>query len=161
MTPYDYLKYLIDGDHHWMNRWCCTGSDIYICVSMIISCSWMFYEYVKYGYQNGKMIEYVDNTIIKEHLRTLKTVFIQCGIIHVLSSIISWFWTPYYPICVLMVYNAYCSRKLNSQRTQILLLEAIKTTKISKQEYEEFPTLKQQLQCHIDKLEGSCKWTQS
>mgnify|MGYP001608496573 CR=1 FL=1 len=161
MTPYDSLKYLIDGDGHWMNRWCCTNHDIYLLGFTILACLWMNYEYIRYGINTNKYIKFVEDPILKSHLETLKSILIQCSIIHFVSFIVCWFWTPYYLICVLLLCNSYTTRKLNSQRTQILLLEAIKSTKTPQKEYEEFPTLKQQLQYHIDKLEGSCKWTQS
>lgn len=160
MSYHDIITYLLYGNNTWKNRWNCTGHDLFLCILMIFCCLLSVYECAKYIIKSNKMIKNMDNMLLIGHTELLKCFFGQIIATNILTFIVLWFWTPYYPICVLILYNAYCTHKLNLNRSRMLSSMENKLVKCNEVKSTSDGTLKEQLKYHIDKLEESCKWTQ-
>ena len=140
----------------------------------------MFYEYAKYAYRTSMFADCLrsnnnlSSTLVLQHLNTLKFAVIQCLIIHIISilgyiyllhkittkdEIINYGLYTLIGLC--LIHNFYV-RRLNQERAELIKLEVIKIKELkTENKYEEGTTLRAALQCHIDKLEGSSKWTPS
>ena len=118
------VHYFIDGSGKWMTRWHCTSGDRILLFATLVASLWLFAEYCLYAYQSHlamKRIARHSNVIT--HLRDLRNVFVQCGLIHVLNMIISWFWTPYFAIAILTGFNAMMKRHLNNSKAALLVIQ--------------------------------------
>lgn len=117
------LRYWFDGDGQWMNRWCCTGHDsllFWVMSSLTIA---MFGLYVYYAMQSHFATRSVKECHFVSHLKSLRNVFLLCGLIHVINSVLSW-WIPiYYSICVLMVVNIWQCVNLVLRKSEIIAIQ--------------------------------------
>lgn len=151
---------------------------VYLINGVLLSC--MFYEYARYAYRTNLFSEYLKNNndvssnIVINHLKTLKWAVIQCLLIHIISIcgyvyLFSKIDNPnnivlyglYFVIILSFIHNFYV-RKLNKERAELIKLEIIKISNVNQpSSYTEMNTLREALQCHINKLEGANKWTPS
>lgn len=111
------LTYLIYGAGYWHSRWCSTGHDLPLLVFTILSCSWMVYEYGCYAYQNHKIVQHTPDSAYRTHSISCRDVFIECGLIYILSSIVAW-WVPTYWVIVFMfLHSAKTTHGLNKAKS--------------------------------------------
>lgn len=102
-----------------MNRWCCTNEDLALAVCMIVSCSWMVFEYSRFAWTNHQTFsDRTVESVYRSHSINLRNVFVECGTIHVLSSIVAWFLPLYWAMVLLHVHNAFVAHKLNRSASE-------------------------------------------
>lgn len=125
MTPVDTvtLMYWIHGDGEWMNRWHCSGGDLAACVAMCSACLLMFTSYLVYAAKNHYELRLVKESSFRNHLIRLRNVFLVCGTIHVLDSVICWFIPIYYIIATAMLINTIQCVYLIISKDEILAIK--------------------------------------
>lgn len=117
------FRYWIDGDGAWMARWGCSGHDIVAAAFCIVSTVILFATYVLYARQNHQAVKLLQNSLFRSHVIELRNVFLLCGAIHVISSVLSW-WKPlYYVTSISMLFNSWQCWTLTRSKKQILAIQ--------------------------------------
>lgn len=106
-----------------MTRWHCTSEDLALCIVTIVAASLMFGLYVYYAIQSHLATRTIKESHFVAHLRSLRNVFLVCGAIHLLSSAVSWFWTPYWFIVAAMLVNCGQCIALISSKSKVLAIQ--------------------------------------
>lgn len=90
-----------------MSRWHCTGFDFLACTVCIAATLLMLGLYWVYARQSHVGLRYVKASAFRDHLVESRNVFLVCGMIHALTSIVSWFMPIYYLAAAAMVFNSW------------------------------------------------------
>jgi hypothetical protein len=123
MERYFSIRYWFDGNESWCNRWLCTDGDILLCIATILATLWMATEYVRYARKNHQRIQNNCHVAFVRHITRLRNVFVQCGAIHIIGSVVSWPLPVYWVLVALTVYNAFDSRRLNTSKDFLIAIE--------------------------------------
>lgn len=119
------VSYWITGDGQWAPRWDCSSHDWLLAAVTISTIIFMAWEYGVYAHKCDKMFKLLPEGASKSHVMYLRKVFLQCLSIHVVMNVVAWVVTPYYLLSLLVLYNAFQTRKLNHSKTLILHIQEI------------------------------------
>lgn len=113
---YEVLSYSLWGGCRWMNRTHCTHGDLAIKWATIIGALWMAYEYLIVAINSHRLAHGKPPSAFLNHHIAMRNVFLECGAIHILGAVASWWFTPYWIIAVLYFHNAMQTRWFNRNR---------------------------------------------
>lgn len=117
------IEYWINGAGFWADRFHCASYDLLLASSSIIFACILFFLYVAYAIYTNEAISLVKNKLFKKHLQELRTVFITCGFIHILNSVLFWFYPMYWVIVFVMIFNIYNMHKLLIYKRDLLKIQ--------------------------------------
>ena len=106
-----------------MNRWHCTGGDVLAAATLVSSCLFMVVLYAIYAKRNHQSLAKVKQSSFRSHLIELRNVFVACGAIHALNSIIGWFVPLHYIAAIAMLGNSIQCLYLLRSKKEILAIE--------------------------------------
>lgn len=121
------LRYFLDGAGQWADRWTCTGQDVFLAATTISAALLMFAMYVWYAWQTHVALRYVREIHFRYHLHQTRNVFLLCGFIHIMNSVVAWVAPVYFLSACLMLANcAVCARLIGSKRIVLSVQSHIK-----------------------------------
>lgn len=119
------FEYWITGNGYHLTRWDCTSHDTWLYIANIVSNGWMSFEYGKYAYYCHKAFKILESSHAKTHMSRLRIVFLQYMTIHLFMSVFSWFCSIYWFTVLLVLFNAYTTRKMNESKIMVLHIQEI------------------------------------
>jgi hypothetical protein len=84
----------------------------------------MFGLYVVYALQTHAAFKLVLENHFRQHLEDLRNVFILCGTIHVVSSVVCWFIPLYYVVSCMLILNCWLTAHLVKSKSAILAIQS-------------------------------------
>lgn len=116
------IEYLLNGGGRWMTRLHCTGHDYYLLWFTIVGATLMITTYFIYAYRTFTCARNKNQTSLYiKHSIWLTVVFVICGMLHLITNVLAWFYTPYYIIAIVYYINAYLTYRLNKSKYQLML----------------------------------------
>lgn len=115
--------YWITGDGAHLTRWHCTSGDTLLMWGTIVASTGLFILYLLYAYKSNLALEYVRESHFRAHLSDLRNVFVICGFIHVLNSVVSWFVPLYWSGVVIMVVNCWQTWALMKSKNDVMAIQ--------------------------------------
>lgn len=89
-----------------------------LCLMMTTGTLAMSWQYAVYAYGNHSRVGKLPDGALKMHSIDLRNVFIHCGVIHILASVVVWFLPVYFVVSGLYFWNTVLTKRLNDSGSE-------------------------------------------
>lgn len=100
-----------------------SDGNFYTFLGIILSCLLMSSLHLSFAIINHYRLKNITCESFKKYNASLRNVFLQCATIHIFNMVVFWFWTPFWIIIVLNLFNCFSTLMLIINNNEKYIIE--------------------------------------